>query len=172
MKENKFSMIDDTCLSKMTDKEMQSWNNELFSLFIFTSLSSLSTSLYGIYPFKNRSATIAFFMSLAFYAFTIVCFSSLISKEKKKPLLNNNKKLYGIISISIFVILLGFLSSFLILKYEVKDNVSTVSINFIWFILFALFILIPFGLLLNHFFLSPINKSIQQFRKNFDENNK
>lgn len=170
MNKTKFSMIDNTCLSKMTDKEMQSWNVELVSLFFATCLSSMATSLYGIKPFIDTSTTIAFFIAIFFYGITIICVSNLFAKEKKLALINNKKKLSFVIGYIIFIHLLEFLSSFLILSYNTKDGVTTVSINVLLFILIALIILIPTGLLLNHFFISPINKSTNKFRRDFEKN--
>lgn len=76
---NKYSFIDNTCLSKMTDKEMQSWNVEMISLFFETCLSSVATSLYGIKPFADLSTTIAFFIALFFYGITIICLTNFYS---------------------------------------------------------------------------------------------
>ena len=150
MKSNKYSFIDNTCLKKMTDKEMQSWNVEMISLFFATCLSSIATSLYGIKPFTDLSTTIAFFIAIFFYGITIICLANFKAKEKNLPLINDKKKFIIVIISIIFVHLLEFALSFLILKYNVKDGETTVSID-LFFFLFALIILIPYGLLLNHF---------------------
>ncbi len=168
---NKYSFIDNTCLSKMTDKEMQSWNVEMISLFFATCLSSVATSLYGIKPFADLSTTISFFIALFFYGITIICLTNFKAKEKNLPLINDKKKFILILISILFIHLLEFALSFLILIYNVKDGETTVSVNILLFFLFALIITIPYGLLLNHFFISPINKAVSQFRKNFEENN-
>ena len=151
MKSNKYSFIDNTCLKKMTDKEMQSWNVEMISLFFATCLSSIATSLYGIKPCTDLSTTIAFFIAIFFYGITIICLTNFKAKEKNLPLINDKKKFIIVIISIIFVHLLEFALSFLILKYNVKDGETTVSIDFFFFFLFALIILIRYGLLLNHF---------------------
>ena len=156
----------------MTIEDLKSWIKVINGLYFATCFICIGGFSYGFVPFSNKDTTINFCVALFFYAISILIIGNFISKEGRVPLINNKYRMYIIFGIIFLLHIIELVCSLYILQYNVVDDKTIISINYLAFVLTALGLLLPYGMFLEYSLTLPVLKEIIRLKKEDKENDK
>ena len=154
---------------KQTDGKINSKAGLFTSYIFFISLLTILISTTGYLPFFCLYTKIKSFISIFIFLIILVHAYSIISLEKNFKIFINNKKMFLFFLISFIVILLGFASSFLIIKHKTEYNTNSVETNYVASSLLLPIILIPYITIMYTKIISPLLKVSETVTKKIHE---
>lgn len=150
-----------------TDGKISSKASLISSYVLLVSLLTILISTIGYLPFFCTYTKIKSFICIFLLLIILIHVYSIIKSEKSFKIFINKRKLIIFFLISFLVILLGFASSFLIIKYETAYETNSIEINYVTSFILLSIILIPYITIMFTKIISPLVKASDAITKQY-----
>lgn len=152
---------------KQTDGKISSKAASVASYIFFISILAVLVSTIGYQPLFCLYTKIKSIITIFIILITIGHAYSLIHSEKQFKIFINTKKIFIFFLMSILVIFLGFISSFLIINYKTEYDVNSVEINYVASFFLLSIILIPYISIMYFEIVLPLLIASDEFTKDY-----
>lgn len=150
-----------------TDGKISSKASLISSYVLLVSLLTILISTIGYLPFFCTYTRIKSFISIFLLLIILIHVYLIIKSEQNLKVFTDKRKIFLFFLISISVILLGFASSFLIVKYETAYETNSVDINYVASFILLSIILIPYITIMFTKIISPLVKASDAITKQY-----